>query len=133
MYGWALQSQMTIELMLQALVTAVWKRTCAAGLVIHSDQGTQFTSSDWLSLLKQHGMVPSMGRRGNCHDNAVAESSFSALKKGRIMRRICSTREESRADVFNYIEMSYNPIRPNGFAGNLAPLDFERRYAQGYS
>ena len=82
--GWAMQSQMTTDLVLQALVSAVWKRKPAAGLIIHYDQGSQFTSSDWLSLLKQHGMVPSMSRRGNCHDNAVAESFFSALKKERI-------------------------------------------------
>ena len=86
--GSAMQSQLTTDLVLQALVSAVWKRKPAAGLIIHSGQGSQFTSSDWLSLLKQHGMVPSMSRRGNCHDNAVAESFFSALKKERIKRRI---------------------------------------------
>ena len=131
--GWAMQSQMTTDLVLQALVSAVWKRKPAAGLIIRSDQGSQFTSSDWLSLLKQHGMVPSMSRRGNCHDNAVAESFFSALKKERIKRRIYPTRDEARSDVFNYIEMFYNPIRRHGFAGNLAPVEFERRYAQSGS
>lgn len=79
--GWAMQSQMTADLVLQTLVSVVWKRKPAAGLIIHSGQGSQFTSSDWLSLLKQHGMVPSMSRRGNCHDNAVAESFFSPLKQ----------------------------------------------------
>lgn len=131
--GWAMQSQMTTDLVLQALVSAVWKRKPAAGLIIHSDQGSQFTSSDWLSLLKQRGMIPSMSRRGTCHDNAVAESFFSALKKERIKRRIYPTRDEARSDVFNYIEMFYNPIRRHGFAGNLAPVEFERRYAQSGS
>lgn len=131
--GWATQSQMTTDLVLQALVSAIWKRKPAAGLIIHSDQGSQFTSSDWLSLLKQHGIVPSMSRRGNCHDNAVAESFFSALKKERIKRRIYPTRDEAHSDVFNYIEMFYNPIRRHGSAGDLAPVEFERRYAQSGS
>lgn len=128
--GWATQSQMTTDLVLQALVSAIWKRKPAPGLIIHSDQGSQFTSSDWLSLLKQHGIVPSMSRRGNCHDNAVAESVFSALKKERIKRRIYPTRDETLSDVFNYIEMFYNPVRRHGSAGDLAPVEFERRYAQ---
>ncbi|HDS1225720.1 TPA: IS3 family transposase [Stenotrophomonas maltophilia] len=131
--GWATQSQMTTDLVLQALVSAIWKRKPAAGLIIHSDQGSQFTSSNWLSLLKQHGIVPSMSRRGNCHDNAVAESFFSALKKERIKRRIYPTRDEAHSDVFNYIEMFYNPVRRHGSAGDLAPVEFERRYAQSGS
>jgi transposase InsO family protein len=88
---------------------------------------------DWLSLLKQHGIVPSMSRRGNCHDNAVAESFFSALKKERIKRRIYPTRDEAHSDVFNCIEMFYNPVRWHGSAGDLAPVEFERRYAQSGS
>ncbi len=131
--GWATQSQMTTDLMLEALVSAIWKRKPGPGLIIHSDQGSQFTSCDWLSLLKQHGIVPSMRRRGNCHDNVVAESLFSALKKERIKRRIYPTRDEAHSDVFNYIEMFYNPFRRHGSAGDLAPVEFKRRYAQGGS
>ncbi len=71
-----------------------------------------------------------MSRRGNCHDNAVAESFFSVLKKERIKRRIYPNREAARSDVFNYIEMFYNPIRRHGPAGDLSPVEFERRYAQ---
>lgn len=74
-----------------------------------------------------------MSRRGNCHDNAVAESFFQLLKRERIKRRTYADREEARQDVFNYIEMFYNPIRRHGSAGNLAPVEFERRYAQGGS
>lgn len=108
-------------------------RRPAAGLIIHSDQGGQFASSNWLSLLKQHGMVPSMSRRGNYHDNAVAESFFIAPRKERIKRRIYPARDEARSNVISYIEMFYNPIRRHGSAGNLAPVEFERRYAQGGS
>ncbi|PNS07313.1 Transposase [Lysobacter silvestris] len=128
--GWATQPTMTRDLVLQALLAAVWKRKPGPGVMVHSDQGSQFTSSDWQSFLKAHRMVPSMSRRGNCHDNAVAESFFSALKKERIKRRIYPNREAARSDVFDYIEMFYNPIRRHGSAGDLSPVEFERRYAQ---
>ena len=75
-------------------------------------------------------MVPSMSRRGNCHDNAVAESFFSMLKKERIKRRIYPNREAARSDLFDYIEMFYNPIRRHGSAGGMSPVEFEKRYAQ---
>jgi putative transposase len=127
--GWATSATMTSDLVLQALVAAVWRRKPGAGLLIHSDQGSQFTSSDWLSFLKAHRMQPSMSRRGNCHDNAVAESFFSALKKERIKRRIYPTRATAVSDVFDYVEMFYNPIRRHGSAGGLSPVEFEKRYA----
>lgn len=109
--GWATQPTMTSDLVLQALLAAVWKRKPGPGVMVHSDQGSQFTSSDWQSFLKAHHMVPSMSRRGNCHDNAVAESFFSALKKERIKRRIYPNRATAASDVFDYIEMFYNPKR----------------------
>ena len=131
--GWATQSTMTCDLVLQALLAAVWKRKPGPGVLVHSDQGSQFTSEDWRSFLKAHHMVPSMSRRGNCHDNAVAESFFSALKKERIKRRIYPSRESARSDVFDYIEMFYNPVRRHGSADGLSPVEFERRYAQSGS
>ena len=130
--GWAVSNTMGVDLCLAALEMALATTGAVPG-IFNTDQGSQFTSSDWLSLLKQHGMVPSMSRHGNFHDNAVAESFFSALKKERIKRRIYPTRDEARSDVFNYIEMFYNPIRRHGSAGNLAPVEFERRYAQSGS
>lgn len=131
--GWATRATMTSDLVLQALLAAVWKRKPDPGVMVHSDQGSQFTSDDWQSFLKAHHMVPSMSRRGNCHDNAVAESFFSALKKERIKRRIYPTRAAAASDVFDYIEMFYNPIRRHGSAGDLSPVEFERRYAQSGS
>ena len=74
-------------------------------------------------------MVPSMSRRGNCHDNTVSESFFGALKKERIKRRIYPTRAMATTDVFDYIELLYNPVRRRGFAGDLSSVEFERRYA----
>jgi len=127
--GWAMHPTMTTDLVLQALLAAVWKRKPAPGVLVHSDQGSQFTSEDWRSFLKAHHMEPSMSRRGNCHDNAVAESFFGALKKERIKRRIYPTRAAAASDVFDYIEMFYNPIRRHGSAGDLSPIEYEKRYA----
>lgn len=128
--GWATASTMTSDLVLQALMAAAWRRKPGPGVLVHSDQGCQFTSNDWQSFLKAHRMVPSMSRRGNCHDNAVAESFFSVLKKERIKRRIYPTRATAASDVFDYIEMFYNPIRRHGSAGGMSPVEFEKRYAQ---
>ena len=107
--GWSMQSKMHADLVLNALLMAVWRRKPKDEVLVHSDQGTQYTSSDWQSFLKSHNLVCSMSRRGNCHDNAVAESFFQLLKRERVKRRIYNSREEARQDIFNYIEMFYNP------------------------
>lgn len=96
---------------------------------MHSDQGTQFTSEDWHCSLREHDIVCSMSRRGNCHDNAAMESFFQLLKRERIKRRIYSNHDEARADVFQYIEIFYNPTRRHGSNGGLSPIEFERQYA----
>ena len=127
--GWSMQSRMQSDLVLQALLMAVWKRKPAAGLVLHSDQGSQFTGGEWQSFLKAHGIVCSMSRRGNCHDNAVAESFFQLLKRERVKRKIYATRDDGKADVFDYIEMFYNPKRRHGNNGGLAPVQFEQQYS----
>jgi putative transposase len=126
--GWAMQGTMTTDLVLQALTMAVWRRRPSPGLMLHSDQGSQFTGSDWQAFLKANGIVCSMSRRGNCHDNAVAESFFQLLKRERIRRKIYSTRDDARADVFDYIELFYNPKRRHGANGGLAPVEYERRF-----
>ena len=96
-------------------------------MLIHSDQGSQFTSMDWTSFLKAHNLQHSMSRRGNCHDNAVAESFFQLLKRERVKRRTYQTREAARQDVFEYIELFYNPKRKHTNNGMLSPVDFEAR------
>ncbi|MEP3431169.1 MAG: IS3 family transposase [Roseibium sp.] len=126
--GWSLQSRQTTELVLQALHMAVWRRKPRNTVLVHSDQGSQFTSMDWASFLTHHNLVHSMSRRGNCHDNAVAESFFNLLKRERIRRRTYRTREEARQDLFDYIEMFYNPIRKHARNGMLSPVDFESRH-----
>lgn len=95
---------------------------------MHSDQGSQFSSHDWQDFLKHHNLVGSMSRRSNCHDNAVAESFFQLLKRERIRQKIYATREEARRDVFDYIEMFYNPKRRHSHAGNMSPVEFEQQY-----
>lgn len=127
--GWSMQSQMTSDIVMNALLTALWRRKPKAGVMIHSDQGSQFTGSEWQSFLKAHDMVCSMSRRGNCHDNAVAESFFQLLKRERVKRKIYLTREHARADIFDYIEMFYNPTRRHGSNQGLSPVEFERRHA----
>jgi putative transposase len=128
--GWAMQSRQPTDLVLQALLTAVWRRKPAAKVLIHSDQGSQFTSIEWAAFLKHHNLEHSMSRRGNCHDNAVAESFFNLLKRERIRRRTYKDREEARRDVFDYIEMFYNPKRKHARNGMLSPVEFERQQKQ---
>jgi len=125
--GWSMQSRMTTDLALQALLSAVWRRKPKQKVMIHSDQGSQFTSKEWQSFLGKHNLDASMSRRGNCHDNAVAESFFQLLKRERIRRRTYLTRTAARQDVFDYIEMFYNPNRKHTNNGMLSPVDFEYR------
>ena len=125
--GWAMQSRQTTDMDLQALLTAVCRRKPTTKVLIHSDQGSQFTSIDWVSFLKQHNLEHSMSRRGNCHDNAVAESFFNLLKRERIRRKIYKTRDDARQDVFDYIEMFYNPQRKHAKNGMLSPVIFEQQ------
>ena len=96
-------------------------------VLIHSDQGSQFTSMDWAAFIRAHNLEHSMSRRGNCHDNAVAESFFTSLKRERIRRRTYKNREEARQDVFDYVEMFYNPVRKQVRNGMLSPVEFERQ------
>ena len=125
--GWALRSRPTTELALQALLSAIWRRKPKPGLLIHSDQGTQYTSREWAAFLREHGLQHSMSRRGNCHDNAVAESFFQLLKREKIRRQTYHTRDDARREVFEYIDMFYNPKRKHTNNGMLSPIDFENR------
>ncbi|MGB5557045.1 MAG: IS3 family transposase [Paracoccaceae bacterium] len=126
--GWSMQSRMDRELAIQALLMAVWQRQPTQPVIVHSDQGSQFSSHDWQAFLKSHNLVASMSRRGNCHDNAVAESFFQLLKRERIRRKIYMDREEARQDIFDYIEMFYNRKRRHGYANGLSPVEFEKQY-----
>jgi putative transposase len=128
--GWSMQSRITRELVLDALLMAVWRRNPKSPVTVHSDQGSQSTSHDWQTFLKDHGLQGSMSRRGNCHDNAVAESSFQLLKREHIRRQVYGTREAARSDVFNYTEIFYNTQRRHSFNNQLAPVEYEQRYQE---
>jgi len=128
--GWSMQSRMTTDLALQALqalLSAVWRRKPKQRVMVHSDQGSQFTGKEWQSFLSKHNLDASMSRRGNCHDNAVAESFFHLLKRERIRRQTYLTRDAARQDVFDYIEMFYNPTRKHTNNGMLSPVDYETK------
>jgi putative transposase len=126
--GWSMQSRIKKELVLNALLMAVWRRKPGSKVTVHSDQGSQYTSHDWQSFLKDNDLEASMSRRGNCHDNAVAESFFQLLKRERIKRHIYSTRNDARADVIDYIEMFYNSKRRHGYNNLLSPVEYEKRF-----
>ena len=126
--GWSMQSRMGTDLALNALLMAVWRRQPKSAVIVHSDQGSQFSSHEWQSFLKAHNLIASMSRRGNCYDNAVAESFFQLLKRERIRRKIYADREAARQDIFDYIELFYNSKRRHGYAGGVAPVEFEKQY-----
>jgi putative transposase len=125
--GWSMQSRMDRELAMSALLM-VWRWQPKEMVIVHSDQGSQFTSYDWQDFLRAHNLQASMSRRGNRHDNAVAESFFQLLKRERIRRKTYATREEAKQDVFDYIEMFYNPKRRHGYNNRLSPVDYEKQY-----
>ena len=127
--GWSMQSRIDRELVISALLMAIWRRQPKGKVLLHSDQGCQFTSSDWQDFLEVNNFTISMSRRGNCYDNAVVESFFQLLKRERIKRRIYASREEARADVFDYIKMFYNPVRRHGHNKGLSPVQFEKKFS----
>jgi transposase InsO family protein len=92
-------------------------------------QACQFKSHDWQDFLEANNFTVSMSRRGNCYDNAVVESFYQLLKRERIKRRVYATREDARADIFDYIEMFYNPARRHGHNNGLSPVQFEKQFS----
>ncbi|MDV5321056.1 IS3 family transposase [Enterobacter roggenkampii] len=124
--GWSMKPTLSRELTLDALMMAVWRRKPDGEVIVHSDQGSQYGSDDWQRFCRANNLAPSMSRRGNCWDNAVAESFFSSLKKERIRKRIYKTRDLARADIFDYIEVFYNRARRHSHLGGLSPEAFEQ-------
>lgn len=124
--GWSMKPTLAKELVLDALLMSVWRRRPTETVIVHSDQGTQYGSDAWYRFCVSHNLKPSMSRRGNCWDNAVAESFFSSLKKERIKKQIYRTRDQARADIFDYIEMFYNRQRRHSHLGDVSPEVFEQ-------
>jgi putative transposase len=125
--GWSMSASMTAQLVADALTMAIWRRGKPQALLHHSDRGSQYTSDQFQRLLTDHGVTCSMSRSGNVWDNAAMESFFSSLKTERTARRTYRTRDEARADVFDYVERFYNPRRRHSTLGYLAPTEFEMR------
>jgi putative transposase len=125
--GWSMKAEMTAQLVTDALVMAIWRRGRPDALLHHSDQGSQYASEQFQQLMADNGVACSMSRSGNVWDNAAMESFFSSLKTERIGKKVYRSRDAARADVFDYIERFYNPVRRHSTLGYLSPLEFERK------
>jgi len=123
--GWSMSATMTAELVTDALVMAIWRRGRPRELLHHSDRGSQYTSEQCQRLMAEHGVTCSLSRSGNVWDNAAMESFFSSLKTERTARKLYRTRDQARADVFDYIERFYNPRRRHSTLGYVSPVAFE--------
>jgi len=127
--GWAMRQTLEAELALSALHMALLTRRPPVGLIHHSDRGVQYACTDYRALLEQHGLRASMSRRGNCWDNAVAESFFATLERELIARHRWPTRELARQAIIQYIEQWYNRTRRHSTLNYLSPVQYERQQA----
>ena len=123
--GWAMGANLDAQLMLDALQMAIDRRQPKPGLVVHSDRGAQYASSDYRQLLGKYGLLASMSRKGNCYDNAFVESFWSSLKYETVYHRRFATRAEAKAALFDYIEVFYNRTRLHSSLGYKSPVSFE--------
>lgn len=124
--GWSMSSRMKASLVCDALKMALWQRKPKPGLIVHSDRGAQYVSNDYIKLLKAWACVGSMSRKGNCWDNAVAESFFGSLKQERIHWQCYQTRYQAQQDILNYITVLYNNYRLHSSLGYMNPNQFEK-------
>jgi transposase InsO family protein len=123
--GWSMGTRMKAQLVCDALTMAMWQRKPKAGLIVHSDQGVQYASHQYRRILRLHGFVGSMSKKGCCWDNAVAESFFGSLKQERVHWRNYQTRYAAQQDVLNYITMWYNSKRMHSYLDYQSPNEFE--------
>ena len=127
--GWSMADHMRAELVLNALRAALGHRVPSEeGLVFHSDRGSQYASDAYRAALREHGIVCSMSRKGNCWDNAVAESFFSSLKTELVHRTVFLTHESARMAIAEWIEVFYNRQRRHSSIGYTTPAEFEERF-----
>lgn len=124
--GWSMDKHMKASLVNQALLLAIWRRKPKRGLLWHTDRGSQYAADSHRALLKEHGIVQSMSRKGNCWDNAVAESFFHTLKIELVHQCQFTTREEAKQAIFEYIEVFYNRVRMHSANDYLSPVEFEK-------
>ena len=124
--GWSLDTHMTETLVQHALEMAFNRRTIRPGLIIHSDRGVQYRSTQYIDFMRARGCVQSMSRKGNCWDNAPMESFFSRLKVELIYAEQYQSIEEAKSGIFEYIEIFYNRLRRHSALGYISPAEFER-------
>jgi putative transposase len=127
--GWAMAPSMPAQLVCQALNMAILSRRPPPGLIVHSDRGSQYASSEHAALLAQHGFVASMSRKGNCWDNAVMERFFLNLKMERVWQRDYANHGEAMTDIADYIACFYNPVRLHSTLGYRSPVEHEHQAA----
>ena len=123
--GWSMSSRMTSRLVCDALMMAIWRRRPGAGLIHHSDRGVQYASRVFRKLLKVHGVLGSMSRKGECWDNAVVESFFGSLKSERLFWQHYPSRQTAQNDIVDYIAMFYNPLRLHSYLDYKSPDQYE--------
>lgn len=123
--GWSMGAHLDAQMMIDALQMAINARRPPAGLMVHSDRGAQYASTDYRLLLTRHGLVASMSRKGNCYDNAFVESFWSSLKYETVYHRRFATRSEAKSALFDYIEVFYNRLRRHSSLGYVSPFTFE--------
>ena len=123
--GWSMSDNMKVSLVNDALNMAIKHRKPPAGLLWHTDRGSQYASYSHKDLLNKHGIIASMSRKGNCWDNAVAESFFKTLKSDLIYQTYFYTHKQAKREIFEYIEFYYNRVRSHSYLGNISPSKFE--------
>lgn len=127
--GWAMSTKNNTPLVQDALTMAIWRRGKVNNVIVHSDQGSTYASSDYQKQLHDNQLRCSMSRKGECLDNAVAESFFGTLKNELVYHEDFRTRSQARQSIFEYIEVFYNRKRKHAFLNYLTPVEYEQKYA----
>lgn len=127
--GWSMSDRNNTKLVIDTLDMAIWRRNSIKGAIVHSDQGSTYASRDYQKMLDEHKLIPSMSRKGECHDNAVAESFFGSLKNELVEHEDYRTKAEAKQSLFQYIEVFYNRQRRHSYLGYVSPAEFERASA----
>jgi putative transposase len=127
--GWAMGNSNNAALVQDALIMAIWRRGEVKEVIVHSDQGSTYASSDYQRQLRRHNLRCSMSRKGECLDNAVAESFFGSLKNEHVYHEDYKTKAEARQSIFEYIEVFYNRQRRHAYLNYITPAEFEEKCA----
>lgn len=124
--GWSTSASLGHEMVVKALKRAIWRRRPSAGLIIHSDRGVQYACSGFREIVQHHSFLQSMSRKGDCWDNAVAESFFKTIKTELVYQTSFLTRDQAKKEIFEYIESYYNSLRRHSTLAYKTPVEYER-------